>query len=404
MKTICLFLLCGWLGSAVPAAWGAPPAEETNLPVFALVTGRPLADKEYVPASITYRGRVWQGEIKLRGHSSFEYPKKSLTLKFADRDRFGDSRVAGGFVGKRKVALTTTFDDNSYLRHRLAFELWNRLGAGRIRVQAYSAIVYLNGEYQGLYVVSDHIDGDLLASQGFPKKGNLYMAVDHGASFFAKTFSAASFEKKEGCARWWFGAPDADLKDLSDFVANSDDGQFRADIGRRVELGDYRAWFIAVTAMEATDSQAKNAFHFHDPVADRWRVVPWDFNESWGQDWTTARALPVSDPEAMAGANNIFRRLLADPVLGAATRAQYAAVLRREIALPEMLRIFDALVSEIAPAAHRDEQRWRAAYLAFPRWQGRPDFTTFDSEVAYIRQWIRDRWAFLEHRYPRSAP
>ena len=131
--------------------------EEFGLPVLHLGVDPGVNDQDYLPALVTYRGHTFQGaEAKYRGTSSINYPKKSFTLKFAKEDRFGDPVHVAGFVDKRRVTLTTTFDDNSNLRARLAFELWNRLGVDHVQVQTYSAVVYLNGQFAGLYTVTDH--------------------------------------------------------------------------------------------------------------------------------------------------------------------------------------------------------------------------------------------------------
>ena len=156
--------------------------EEYGLPVFHLVTGPGFNADDYTPATIVYRGHSYAGaEAKNRGASSLDYPKRSFTLKFSRDDKFGDQPI--GFVGKRKVVLNTTFDDNSYLRQRLVFELWNRLDPGHIQVQHYSAVLFLDGQYHGMYEVLDHIDEYLMEDHGFRQEGNLYKAVDHDANF-----------------------------------------------------------------------------------------------------------------------------------------------------------------------------------------------------------------------------
>src|SRR6185503_8108549 len=111
---------------------------------------------DYTPAIITFRGHRFTGEAKYRGGASLGYPKLSFTLKFADDDLF--SEPGSGFVDRRKVVLTSTFDDNSYVRQRMAFELWNRLDPEHLQIRQASAVVFVNGEYRGLYALTDHVD------------------------------------------------------------------------------------------------------------------------------------------------------------------------------------------------------------------------------------------------------
>lgn len=372
--------------------------EEFGVPVINLATSPAFNIETYTDVRVTFRGHVYKGQGKFRGHSSLDYLKKSFTLKFSKDDRFDEP--AHGFRLKRKVAITTTFDDNSYVRHRMAYEVWNRVTPGPVKMQSFSAVLFGNGQYIGLYEVTDWIDGNLMEDSGLAKDGNLYKALTHAANFAAKPDLAEGYLKTEGVPA--DGQPGAydDLKDMVGFVANSQPGDFQSNVRGRLDLGDYRAWVIMTTAVLGTDSFGKNSFHYHDPQQGLWRVVPWDFNASFGQNWNTTREPPTGDPDEIAPAWNVlFDRLMHDEVLGPATRARYRAVVQNEIRVATILALYEGMIAEIAPSARRDEKKWRPHYLTFTRWADRTDFTTFDGEVVYMRQWIKDRWAWLEAKF-----
>ncbi len=371
----------------------AVPPEEDGLPVFHLQTVAPLSAEAYGRATVTYRGRAWEAEAKHHGRSSLTYPKKSFTLKFPRGDLFSASDRGEAFRERRKVLLVSTFDDASYLRHRLAYTLWNRIGT--IRLQTFSAVVYVDGAYQGLYTVVDHVDEDLLAAQGFAG-GNLYKAVDHAADFRAKAALTEGFELEDGSPA--AGEPGAfeDLAALVRFVAGADDARFSAEIGRAVHVDDYVGWMVLSTTLAATDSLAKNSYHLHDRRRGSWRAIPWDFNASFGQGWDTRRLPPDEDPLALARTwNGLFERLLRDPTHGPAARARFRRLLDEELASDAVLGAFDEMTGEIAAAARRDEAHWGAAHRSFFVWGDRTDFADFDGEIAYLRRWIEARWRFL---------
>jgi spore coat protein H len=255
-------------------------------------------------------------------------------------------------------------------------------------------VVYVNGRYHGIYTVTDHVDVELFSGAGLAAGGNLYKAIGHDAGFFPGAFHPEAYEKRSGFrGPVWLGAY-SDLESLSRFIAESEPAVFRRQLAERISLDDYRAWFIAATAMEADDTLAKNAYHYREP-GGRWRVVPFDFNASFGQEWDTRRVRGDRDPLALASFNHLFVRLLEDPQLGGETKSRFAAALRHDVPLSAVLAALDGLVAEVAPAAARDERRWRDEYLAFPRWRARQDFTDFDGEVAYVRRWIGERWSYL---------
>jgi hypothetical protein len=371
-----------------PVAYG----EEMGVPVLHLRVDPGAPPHDYVPATVVFRGHVFRARAKVRGRSSLDYPQRNYTIKFQGADRF--SEPGAGMIGRRTIALTSTFDDNSLLRQRLAFALWNRLAPGGVQIRHFSAVVFLDGRYHGVYTVTDHVDTDLLARQGLPTGGSLFRAVAHDAGFAPGPFRRAAFEKRSGFrGPAWLGSYD-DLRSLWQLVANAEPRQFAREAPGRLALDEYRAWLIAVTAMQAEDSLAKNAFHYLEP-SGRWRVVPWDFNQSWGQDWVTGRVRADLDPAVLIARNHLFGRLWEEPTFAVGTRARYAAALRGEISLPVVRALVDRLVAEVGPAARRNEQRWAAAYRAFPRWRGRTDFVDQGAEVAYLRRWVDDRWAYL---------
>lgn len=393
--------------------------EEYGLPVLHLNTDPGVNDDEYTPATITYRGHAYTGsEAKFRGATSRWYPKRSFTLKFTKEDKFSDPDRAGGFNEKRKVVLITSFDDNSYVRQRLGYELWNRLDpSGHIRVQAYNVVVYLNGEYHGLYTLSDHIDGFLMEDFGYDQEGNLYKARDYDANWRRSSgvnFNEAGeaepkvtlhdgFTKEEGTPEQ--GQP-GDFDDLDAFVtwaADSTDAEFARTIDSTIARKEYEDWWIWVSYINAADSAGKNSYHYRDPLrADSvWHCVPWDLNASFGQDWQTLRnSADGSPPDAwFKHVNNLFFRILEDPTLGPALEARYGEELNGPFATDTVLALFDSYVAEIEESARRDEQKWQDDYRNYMLWASRTDFTTFQEEVAYVRQWIADRHTFIDAIY-----
>ncbi len=373
--------------------------------------------------TVVYRGKTYKAEGHYRGASTLWSPQHNYTLRFAKDDKFSEPIMAGGRMTKRRrVAIIQTLDDNSYLRNRMAFELWNRMDPNIIRIEHFSAVVYANGKYVGLFEVSDKIDDDMMKRAGQAEAGNLYMGINHNAGFSptvkiesgpmmgtagARACPFVGFAKKEGMPESCDGlkpVPTAfeDLSTFVDFVAKSDDTKFRAGLGTVFNVNDYTSWWIHATALVAGDNYGKNAMHYHDPVTNGpWRTVVWDYNATLGQQYDSKRSLPTEDP--MKNINYLWKRMLADSTQGPLMKARYAAVLKNEMKVETVLAAFDAFVKEITPSAGRNERLWGATYKTLYGSTSnakRTDLTTFATEIPYMRSWIQMRWAFLRTLFP----
>ncbi len=369
--------------------------EELGVPVLFL-TPTPSTE-EYEEVTVVYGGRSYRAEAKLRGASSLSYPKQSYIVKF---DSFFEDEPQG-FLRKKRIVLTSTFDDNTYVRQRLGFQLWNDLDAAHVDVQAYSAVVYLDGGFWGVYALTDHIDDDLFAAQGLAR-GNVYKSYNHDANFrltrhddSAKATLHDGYDKKHGEPIDDF----ADLDSLVDFVATSSDVTFRDQLEYRVAGDDFRDWYVFVTYTLAGDSGGKNAYLYDDPLGGPWRYAPWDLNFSFGQDWQTYRlgSDVVDDFRSM---NQLFVRMSDDATLGAALDARYGAMLDGPLGASSVVARYDAMVAETAAVARRDWRKWQTAYRAYGGWADRTDFLDYDGEVAYVRAWLTEREAAVRASLP----
>jgi len=381
--------------------------EEYGLPVFHLSFEGTLTAGGYRPAQLVYRGHRYTIEAKYRGATSSVFPKRNYVFKFPEEDPFHEPDRAGGFTGRRRVVLITSFNDNSYLRPRLAFDLWNRMSPDHIQVKTYSAVLMVNGRYWGLFTVADHVNEHLMKRHGLSKEGDLFKAVDADANFSRldaegapKQYPHQGFEKKEGTPKEGrVGAYDT-LNALTDFITGSDRDTFRAQWGSRLNTRDYEDWWIFNTLILGTDSSAKNAYHYYDPVTRApWRFIPWDLDASFGQLWDSRRCSAM-DLQDFSNSNHLFARMLADPSIAGPMRERYRQLLRGPLSEAEVLKLIDGYEREFGPVAQRDEARWGEQYRTFERWADRTDFTTHAQEVEYIRQWVRERWKLLERRLP----
>lgn len=375
--------------------------EEWGLPVVHLERPPQTGSEDDVPSTMVYRGHLFQIGVKYRGASSLYYPKNSYTLSFPADDEFDDA--AAGFVNRRKIVLTSTFDDNSYVRQKFVFDVWTALSPDHPPMQAMFAVVYINGAYEGLYMLGDHVDGEYWEDAGHREDGNLYKAVDHSANFYAtysgrpKSTLHSGYTKKEGDIPDGEAGAWDDLDALVDFVVSEPDASFAEGLRARVAVPEFMDWWILVTFTLAEDSGGKNSYLYDDPLAPMWHFAPWDFNHSWGQAWESSRTSPTADND-FRGANNLFNRMLDDPELGPELMARLQAAFDgplTEAALQEQLAGYYA---QIDRSAQRDWEKWGDDYASYYGW--RSDLTSYAEERAYLAEWVTERGVWMRERYP----
>ena len=134
-----------------------------DMPIIVINTndGNDITSKEeYVSASFSVLGcekkyeiNSLETEIRGRGNNSWSYPKKSYKLKLSVK-----SKILGLGDGKEKVwVLLANQCDQSLQRNHVSFEYARAIGGIAWEPASTSVEVYLNGEYQGVYLLAEDI-------------------------------------------------------------------------------------------------------------------------------------------------------------------------------------------------------------------------------------------------------
>jgi hypothetical protein len=379
--------------------------EEWGLPVVHIEMDAAPTEEEQ-DATITVRSEQVTGFTKIRGASSVSYPKRSYTLDFVSDEL---AVTEWGDRSREHMVLITSFDDNSYIRQKLGYDLWMAMaehtGDQRLTPRTFFTVVYINGEYQGLYTACDRIDDEFLRHMGTEGEGSLYKSISHDANFYrtdaggrTKTWLGVGYEKKEGDPDNW-----NDLYALVDLTGQSDDATLWNN-HPGIEMEEFADWMLWAQLTLAQDSAGKNAYLFADPVAERWRLTPWDLNESWGQNWYTLR-IPATTRNDYYWNNRVFYMLQEYPEARAFVEDRYALYSDGGPFQTDVIHgMIDDYVTTLGPSIDRDWDRWEDQYRTFGRWQGSRDasgdWTTPAEELAYMRSWVAERLAMYEAEGP----
>jgi len=156
---------------------------ELNIPNLSAIDNDPAAE-EYVSASITFEGETlspvgvrYKGSIGafaecLSGPSIFEPNGFKTCTKLSMKVKINWQGREDKFYGLRKIQLHSMNNDPSQMRERLGYWLFDQMGIPSPR--AVHVKLKINGEYVGLFVMVEQIDGRFTKYHLDDGDGNVY--------------------------------------------------------------------------------------------------------------------------------------------------------------------------------------------------------------------------------------
>ncbi len=151
-----------WLDGETVQAIFAPDA--LNLPIVQIDTlgaeAPTVQSKDYVPCTITVGNtdeafcvEKQSAGIRVRGNTTARYIKKPYRIKF-------DKKIAlfGSENKYKSWCLLALYQDFSDIKDYTAFKIARDIGTGNFVPSTVFTEVYCNGEYKGLYLLTDQVD------------------------------------------------------------------------------------------------------------------------------------------------------------------------------------------------------------------------------------------------------
>lgn len=227
--------------------------------------------------------------VRFKGNSSYNHPgeKKSFKIDF--------NKYVGGqnYDGLKKLNFSNGFKDPTFIREKVFYDVCRAADIAAPRSNY--ANVYFNGTLWGFYTVIEQIDDQFLDWKILDDDGNLFKAGDNFGGgpggggdaadllYYGDEQSAyeAKYELKtnEEENDW------TDLIELIDFINNSSDAEFEAELGDHIELQEYlrsAAMDNLFSNLDSYTGSARNYYLYHNLTTNKWEWIKWDGNESFG--------------------------------------------------------------------------------------------------------------------------
>lgn len=342
----------------------ALPRFELELPPESIVALNSLtgpADPrvdEYVHATLRYGDEVVADVgLRIKGEASF----RKLDKKSAFKIKFDKFVPRQSFRGLRRLTLNNMVEDPSFIAERLAYHVFRaaRLPAPRCN----NALVYVNGEFYGVYANLESEDKTFLARWFESNDGNLFEEGNH--DFLPGEESYFELETNESAN---------DRSGLSKLVAAiqaSDATNFSTTIDASLDLAHFLRFTAAEAAVNQWDMYAYTMFYpnnfrvYEVPSDRRFVFLPWGMDMSMKPYRDSGRAYlhafeitrQIDRPNTKITAGIIFRKCLEETACRAAYAVEVAkmATLYEELGLAELAAAHYAQIREHVYADTRKE-------------------------------------------------
>lgn len=323
---------------------------------------------DYVHATLRYGDEVVADVgLRIKGESSFRKldKKSAFKIKF---DEFVPSQI---FHGLHRLTLNNMIEDPSFVAERLAYHVYRAAELPAPRCN--SALVYVNGDFYGVYANIESEDKTFLSRWFASNDGNLFEEGNHdflpGAESYFDLETNEAADDRSGLTRL-IAAADA-----------SDATNYTETVGASLNLSHFLRFTAAEAAVNQWDMYSFTMFYpnnfriYENPADNRFVFLPWGMDMSMKPFRDSGRAyihaFEISRqgdrPNGRIEAGILYRKCLEEP----SCRAAYAMEVEQMAALYEQLGLLDlaatyyAQIREYVYADARKEytnERFEQAY------------------------------------------
>lgn len=218
-----------------------------------------------------------KGKLKLRGGMSSRYNKHSYTIEFDSLFCPGSLPCDDDFI------LNANYIDKSFMRHKISYDLFREMSPSNKSVRSSYIELYLNNQYDGLYVLMEKINASFL---GLNKSDSLSMLFKDPPIFRTKPYKKLDtgniynqkYPKFTVCNQSDY------LETFRDFLFNSSDSEFTNHIKDWIDVKSVMDWHILLLLTHNGDGLQKNFYLYKQDANTPFKIAIWDYDHTFGRD------------------------------------------------------------------------------------------------------------------------
>lgn len=431
--------------------FGASPADyfqfsESNLPIVVVETGGQAIGtdiKTVVDMGIIYNGpgirnhlsdphNEYNGKIGIeyRGNYSFSLPQKPFSIELIDL--LGNSIDSSllGMPAENDWLLLVNYNDKSFARNALPFELFDSMGNYGVRSKHVDVVV--DGEYQGIYLLSEKIKRDSnrvdiskldsLDTFGQDVTGGYIIKVDYwdNTNSWESNFSPIGYPGLDVHFVYYYPKPDEILMEQQTYIQNFMQ-EFETALyspnfddpltGYRkyISVPTFIDYFIVNELARNIDGFKKSRFLYKDKDhADgtyrKLKAGPvWDFDWALKDMWSGSEdgsQFVYNDCDQDVNAPGWYIRLLQDTLFANELRCRYEDLRRSILSESYMHAKIDSIAAVVNESQDWHYLTWGHLGAATGTWEVQAPSQTYAEEVQRLKDWLTRRVTWLDAHLP----
>jgi hypothetical protein len=370
-------------GAEARGAWvpGAPTQLVVNTDGAAPILNR----DDYVTGTLTLDGVTHPLEIKGRGNSTWNFPKKPYKVKL------GEDAALVGTTPQEDWVLLANAADRSALRTHTAFAVADRTRMSWTPQSRFVELV-LNGASQGMYQLTEQVE---------VKPGRVDIPDDAYLLEINERFvrdGDRGFRTVRRRTPIVFKDPDDPTRGDMIRVRRHVQAFEKALYGKRftdrkrgyrayVDLGSFIDWYLVEELFRNQDSNFFSSVYVSWTPGGKLEMGPvWDFDLSAGTGFR--KTTPPRGWHTRLGRHWIAR-MMKDPDFAMRVKKRWTTL------RPRIDRIISQLPAAATPLRATAEADWAQWHAGTELVAGSKHAESFDGEVAFLQDWLSQRAAWM---------
>ena len=324
-----------------------------------------------------YKGSA---QIRGRGNSTWSFPKKPYKFKL------DENKDLLGMAAEKDWVLLANYLDGTHMLNAVAMktgQLLNLPFTNHIE----PVEVYLNGQYQGLYMLTEQIE----VKKNRVNVGNegvlvqLEQYYDEPWKFRSAAYRLPVMVMHPELTNAEELVPiKAQFEQMETLVARSDFPNNNVlDFIDAESVADY---FLANMLTDNRELNHPKSTFMHKTKTGKWSMGPiWDFDWAYAFEKTQRHFSTFDQPMLWSPASDgtrFFSQLMAVPTVKTAMKQKWADFKTQK--LPELQAYVDDYALKIEDARARDYQKWKRGNL------------DFKNDVVTLKLWLKNRAVYMD--------